>query len=221
MSKWSNLYEKEILSAPSIDIFIQQKLATKKRIIKLINKYADNKKIMELGAGTGVLALYISTLNNNGVDALDKDYDMISLSKKYFLSKFENTNINYLCDDIRNVNVIEKYGVCYSIGILEHYDDSEIIDLIHKQTSISEYVIFGIPTKYFDEDKKMYGNERYLPLRYWRKLIKKSNCKIIEESSYHYLSFLKRITNYKKWFKPNPVHIFVIKKIVECPLLRH
>ncbi len=30
MSKWSNLYEKEILSAPSIDEFIKQKLLIKK-----------------------------------------------------------------------------------------------------------------------------------------------------------------------------------------------
>lgn len=192
MSKWSNLYEEEILSAPSIDIFIKQKLSTKKKVIKLINKYASNKKIMELGAGTGVLALYISSLRNNKVDALDKDHDMILLSKKYFLSKFENSNINYLCDDIRNINVKEKYDVCYSIGILEHYNDDEIMELINKQTSISEYVIFGIPTKYFDENKKMYGNERYLSLQYWRKIIKKSNCKIMEESSYHYLSFLKK-----------------------------
>ncbi len=140
------------------------------------------------------------------------NFDMISLSKKYFLSKFENSNINYLCDNIRNINIKEKYDVCYSIGILEHYNDDEIIELINKQTSISEYVIFGIPTKYFDEDKKMYGNERYLSLHYWRKIIKKSNCKIIKESSYHYLSFSKKIINYKKWFKPNPVHIFVIKK---------
>lgn len=137
---------------------------------------------------------------------------MISLSKKYFSSKFKNLKINYLCDDIKNISVIEKYDVCYSIGVLEHYNDNEIIELINKQTSISEYVIFGIPTKYFDEDKKMDGNERYLSLHYWRKLIKKYNCKIIEESSYHYLNFFKKIMNYKKWFKPNPVHVFVINK---------
>lgn len=118
------------------------------------------------------MALYLSTINNCRVDALDKDYDMISLSKKYFLPKFKNSNINYLCDNIRNINIIEKYDVCYSIGILEHYSDNEIIDLINKQISISEYVIFEIPTKYFDEDKKMCGNERYLSLHYWRKLIK-------------------------------------------------
>jgi len=173
MSKWSELYEKEIFSSLSVDEFIKKKLATKKKIIRLINKYAPNKKIIEMGAGTGVLALHISTLNNNKVDALDKDFDMISLSKKYFLSKFENPNINYLCEDIRNINVVETYDVCYSIGILEHYNDNEIIKLINKQISISETVMIGIPTKYFDEDKKMYGNERYLTLKCWRKLIKK------------------------------------------------
>ena len=209
LSKWSDLYEEEVLSASSVEEFIKQKLSTKKKVIRLINKYASNHNILEVGSGTGVLALYMSTLNDNKVDALDKDFDMIAISKKYFLDKFQDANINYICDDIRNINNI-TYDVCYSIGVLEHYDDSEIINLIHKQISISKYVIIGIPTKYFDEDKKMYGNERYLSLRYWRKLIEKSNCKIVEESSYHYLNFPNRIIHYKKWFKPNPIHIFVI-----------
>lgn len=212
LSKWSILYEKEILSSSSIEKYIEEKLSTKKKVINLINKYATNHSILELGAGTGVLALYISTLNNNYVDALDKDIDMIDLSKKYFLDKFPKANINYICDDIRNIKDIVKYDVGYSIGILEHYEDREIIKLIQKQISICNYVIIGIPTRYFDEDKKMYGNERYLPLNYWRDLIKKSNCRIIEESSYHYLNIWGRLLNYKKWFKPSPVHIFVITK---------
>lgn len=211
MSKWSDLYEKEIHNASSIENYIYEKLRTKKKIIKLINKYAKNHKIMEFGSGTGVLALHLSTLNNK-VTALDMDKDMINLSKKYFYDKFKGNNIKYLCNDIRKLNENIKYDVCYSIGILEHYNDNEIINLINKQTSISRYVIFGIPTKYFDEDKKMYGNERYLPIKHWRKLITKSGCKIIEESSYHYLNCIQRALNYKKIFKPNPVHIFVIEK---------
>lgn len=211
MSKWSMLYEKEILEAESIDNYINEKLKTKKKIIKLINKYSANNKIIELGSGTGILALYISTFGKE-VSALDKDMDMIKLSKKYFYKKFKNNNIKYIYSDIENFCTSEKYDVCYSIGLLEHYSDEEIINLINKQLEISEFVIFGIPTKYFDENKKMYGNERYLPIKYWRKIIKKSGCKIIEESSYHYLNFTKRIINVRKLFKPNPVHVFVIKK---------
>lgn len=211
MSKWSKLYEEEIKKADSLDNYIYNKLKTKTKIIKLINKYATNDNIIEFGSGTGVLALYLSTLNKK-ITVLDKDKDMINLSKKYFLNKFKNGNIKYICEDIKSFKVKDKYDVCYSIGILEHYSDKQIIDLIVKQTKISNYIIFGIPTKYFDENKKMYGNERYLPLNYWRNLIKKAGCKIIEESSYHYLNLFKRFLNFKKYFKPNPVHIFVIKK---------
>ena len=211
MSKWSRLYEDEINKTSSLDEYIYNKLKTKKKIMRLINKYATNHKVMELGSGTGVLALKISTLNHC-VTALDSDKDMISLSKKYFLDKFKNPQIDYVCSDIRTFTTAQRFDVIYSIGILEHYSDSEIIDLINKQTLISNIVIFGIPTKYFDEDKKMYGNERYLPIRYWRRLIKKSGCRIIEESSYHYLNIFQRLLNYKKYFRPNPVHIFVIKK---------
>ena len=44
----------------------------------------------------------------------------------------------------------------------------------------------------FGFEVKKYGNERYLSPQHWRKIIKKSNCKIIGESSYHYLSFFKK-----------------------------
>lgn len=159
MSKWSELYENEI-NKTSLDNYIYDKLKTKKNVIKLINKYANNHKIMELGSGTGILALHLSTLGNY-VTALDLDEDMIELSKNYFFNKFNNTKINYICADIRDFNSSEMFDVIYSIGILEHYSDSEIIDLINKQISISRIVIFGIPTKYFDENKKMYGNERW------------------------------------------------------------
>lgn len=211
MSKWSKLYEQEIKST-TLENYVSNKLKSKKQIIKLINKYSPNNKVMEFGSGTGILALYLSTMNKH-VTALDLDNDMIKLSKKYFLPYFKDANINYVNTDIRDFNTDYNFDVTYSIGVLEHYSDKEIIDLLHKQLTMSNYVIFGIPTTYFDEAKKMYGNERYLSLRYWRKLIKQSKCKIIKESSYHYLNIFQRLINLKKWFKPNPVHIFVVQNL--------
>lgn len=210
MSKWSDLYEAEILNT-TIDDYITNKLKSKKKVVRTICKYVTNHKIMEFGSGTGILALYLSSFGNK-VTAVDLDKDMIALSKKYFLDRFKNVNMKFICSDIRDINVKNKFDVCYSIGVLEHYTDVEIKDLINKQIEISNYVIFGIPTKYFDEDKKMYGNERYLSLSYWRKLVKDSGCEIIEETSYHYLNFFQRLIDFRKIFKPNPVHIFVIKK---------
>lgn len=209
MSKWSKLYEEEIKET-DVKSYIEEKLRTKGTIIKLINKYANNKKVMEVGSGTGILSLKIATMGNE-VIALDSDADMIDLSKKYFLPEFDNPNITYVNKDIREYKSKKRLDVIYSIGILEHYSDEEIIELLNKQLELADYVIFGIPTKYFDPKKKMYGNERYLNIRYWRKLIKKSKGMLIEEGHYHYLNWYQRIFKISKYFKPYPVHIFVVK----------
>lgn len=210
MSKWSKLYEEEIKSSNVYD-YIQEKLRTKGTIIKLIKKYATNGNVMEVGSGTGILALQMASLGNK-VIALDSDADMIALSKKYFLNEFNGVNITYVNKDIRDYKSKEKIDVIYSIGILEHYNDDEIIELLNKQLELSKYVIFGIPTKYFDPKKKMYGNERYLSIKYWRSLIEKSNGQLVEESHYHYLNWYQRIFKISKYFKPYPVHIFVLKR---------
>ncbi len=116
MSKWSKLYEKEIRET-DVKSYISEKLRTKDTIIKLINKYAINSKIMEVGSGTGILSLKLATMGNNVV-ALDSDADMIALSKKYFLKEFDCPNIKYVNKDIRGYNAKEMFDVIYSIGIL-------------------------------------------------------------------------------------------------------
>ena len=78
--------------------------------------------------------------------------------------------------------------------------------------NIASTVIVGIPTKYFDDDEAMYGDERFLKIKYWRKMIEKSGGKIIEEKSCHFLTKPRIILNFKKYFRPYPYRIFVIKK---------
>ena len=78
--------------------------------------------------------------------------------------------------------------------------------------NISKYVIFGIPSTYFNMNEKMLGNERGLSLKEWEKLIHKANGRIIEETSFHYYKFFRRLLEVKKWFKPKAFWLFVIEK---------
>ena len=52
--------------------------------------------------------------------------------------------------------------------------------MINEQLRISDYCVFSVPTSYFE--KKMLGNERFLSRKQWRKIISKSNGKIIKET---------------------------------------
>ena len=73
----------------------------------------------------------------------------------------------------------------------------EIVETLKQQMNISKYVIFGIPSTYFNMNEKMLGNERGLTLDEWKNLIHKANGKIVE---------------IKKWFKPKTIWLFVIEK---------
>ena len=63
------------------------------------------------------------------------------------------------------------YDVSYSNGVLEHFNDEQIIATLKQQLKVSKIVIFGIPTKYFNQNEAMYGDERYMDYGCWRELI--------------------------------------------------
>lgn len=45
------------------------------------------------------------------------------------------------------------------------------IEILKQQMNISKYVIFGIPSTYFNMNEKMLGNERGLTLKEWKSLV--------------------------------------------------
>lgn len=212
-TNWYNLYENDINKNGGYKSYYKKKIKYRKKFIKKIKKYA-NSKVLESGCGTGVISINLAN-NNLTSYAVDNDKNMLELVKKISIS--QNSNIpNLIDEDIFKVHKQfkkDEIDVTYSIGVYEHYNDKEIKRLLKYQLKISKYVFIGIPTKYFNETEKLYGNERFLKIKYWRKLLSSVNCKIVEEFSCYNDNFFKRLLKYKKWFKPAPIHIFVVKKL--------
>lgn len=216
INNWGIIYQKDIDKKGGNIPYILNKINKKKKLINLVKKYATNN-IVECGSGTSVLSMHLSSLGYNVV-AIDIEDDVIKLSKKlandYFKKTKNKGKLKFEKKSIFNLNYKkDEFDVAFSNGVLEHFTDEEIIKTIKQQLYISKTLIIGIPTKYFESKEAKYGNERVLPLSYWRNLIKKSGGKIIEESSMHREPFKKRILNYKKYFKPKPYHIFIVKKL--------
>lgn len=209
---WYEIYIKEIEEKKSISNYINDKIKTKKNLIELIKKYAPNKKIIEAGSGTGVLSTYLASIGFDSL-AIDIDKDILKLSKNIAQQYKSKNKPKFKLDSILDLNYHkEEFDVSFSNGVLEHFTDKEIITTLKKQMKIAKIVIVGIPTKYFDDKEAMYGDERFLKIKYWREIIEKSGGKIIEEKSCHYLTKIKILFNFKKYFRPFPYRIFVIKK---------
>lgn len=209
---WYEIYIDEINEKGSISNYVNNKIKTKKNLIDLIKKYSPNKKIIEAGSGTGILSTYLASLGFDSV-AIDIDKDILNLSKKIAKEYGAKNNPKFMIDSILKLNYKNKeFDVSFSNGVLEHFSDKEIIKTIKKQLKIANTVIVGIPTKYFDDNEAMYGDERFLKLKFWREIISQAGGKIIEEKSCHFLTKPKILLNFKKYFRPFPYRIFVIQE---------
>lgn len=208
---WYSLYKKEIVREDSPEKYIYKKVKYKKKLINLIRKYAGNK-VLEAGCGTGVISSYVSTLGYQ-VTGIDIDDKILQLATD-LSSKIKNSNVIFEKKSIFEMPFTKhEFDVSFSNGVLEHFSDIQIIDALKKQSYIANYVIFGIPTRYFKKSEAMYGDERYLSIKFWRNLIMQANCEILEEKNMQYESFFKRIKRVNKYLKPRPFRIFVIRSI--------
>ena len=145
--------------------------------------------------------------------AMDLEKEMVENAKKRF--KKYMCKCKVIQGDINNIPFKDKFfSVTHSSGVLEHYSDSEIVNMINEQLRVSDYCVFSVPTSYFE--KKMLGNERFLSRKQWRKIISKSNGKTIKETGYHYKTLKNRIIDIikkpKRLFKPIAMFTFVLKE---------
>ena len=211
-AKWYELYKIDIEEFAKPDDYIKYKLKYKKIFINKVIKYAKNKKVIEMGCGTGLMAGYLQKLGLK-VTALDLSQAVLDYAKEIAEQSEIIKPCKYEQGDILNLKYKKNsFDVSYSNGVLEHFNDEEIIEILKQQMNISRYVIFGIPSTYFNMNEKMLGNERTLTLKEWKSLIERAGGRLVEQTSFHYYKIYRRIFEVKKWFKPKAFWLFILEK---------
>lgn len=214
--KWNTLYRNYInKNFSDWDEYFNIKMKLKRKFIKQVLKYSvSGKPILECGCGTGKTSILLSSYGITTY-AMDIEKEMVKETKKKSKEMYPENLVNVFEGDIRTIPYENKFfSVSHSSGVLEHYSDEEIVNLINEQLRVSDYCVFSVPTKYFE--KKMLGNERFLSRKEWKNIISKSNAKIIKESGYHYKTLKYRLLDIMKKtnriFKPVALYLFVLKE---------
>ena len=210
--KWYELYKIDIEEFKKPDDYIKYKLKYKRKFIDKVIKYSENKKVIELGCGTGLMAGYLQKRGLN-VTALDLSQTVLNYAHEIASQSNIIAPCKYEQGDILNLKYKKNsFDISYSNGVLEHFNDDEIVKILQQQMNISKYVIFGIPSTYFNMNEKMLGNERGLTLDEWKALIEKAGGNLVEQTSFHYYKLYRRIFEIRKWFKPKAFWLFIIEK---------
>jgi len=177
---------------------------------EIINFTNKDSFLLELGSGSGLssLSLFFSDRKNILVSDIDEKV-LININKSI---PFLNTkNI-----DMFNIQISKKIDCIFHQGLMEHFSDEDIIRSLTEQSKFAKLIIFDIPNNRRFTKVQEFGNERFLSVRKWSKLIRKSNLRIIKISGRRlpkFLNFLQNNYFIKKFFGTSS--IFVCKSLNE------
>jgi len=214
---FSNYYQKEIERYGGTKKYILAKANEKEPLLSRVIKYSNNGTILEAGSGSSSNSIHLANEGHN-VISIDVDPKILTLAKN--LSESFKNKPRFLKKEISKFH--EKCSVVFSHGVLEHFEDKEIINLINKELEIGRYTIFSIPSDFFRQNQAINGDERFMSRKKWRSLISKTDGTIVEEFSYFYdpdnikLKILKFIFKITKGILPikKPYIGFVVRKNV-------
>jgi len=199
MDKWRNLYLREIMYRyGSYENYLAQKFILQKPFLDMIEQsIISDKPLIECGAGTAKRSAFFAALGHNAF-AVDLDDGMLEMAKRTSIVISPNNPVTIVKNDILNLPYENKsFSVSHSGGVLEHYQDDEIVAMLKEQMRVSDKVCFSVPSTYYGEEK-MYGDERRLTERQWNNLIYESGAKITSTVQYHGRPLKHRIIDIAK-----------------------
>lgn len=112
------------------------------------NTNLRNPNILELGAGTGKDSEWLIKRYGGKATLIDNCRYVISKANKRFHKK--KVRINYIKSNIEDINYKNQFDLVFSIGLVEHFYNQDLINIFKKHTNASKksgYVIIFVPHK--------------------------------------------------------------------------
>ncbi len=150
-------------------------------LIRMIQKHvSQGGKLLETGFGSGATALILADMGFR-VTAVDVDEKVVQrLRDRVF---FPEKKLNVQRMDMFALEAGEnEFDAAYHQGVLEHFSDAQIVQALSEQQRIAKMVVFDVPNNRCREQS--YGDERFLTLDHWKKLIGEAGLQVVEHHGY-------------------------------------
>jgi len=142
---------------------IVQHINNQRAFIEVCQQYCMGKRLLEIGTGTGLVAIYLSQA---GFDVTGLDYDLGVLGLNRRLNHRFEGNVNLVQGDMFGLPFSSgAVDLGYHQGLLEHFDPPEIIEALQEQLRVCRRIVFSVPTVRWTGG--LIGNERLLTGSQW------------------------------------------------------
>lgn len=127
------------------------------KTINLINKYFDKKvEILDIGTGSGCIAITLSKMINSNVDGIDISLDALNVAKEN--NRLNGTNVSFFQSDVFS-NVNKKYDIIISNPPYIAYNE-EIMDIVYNNEP--HMALFAENNGLYFYDKIIKESSKYL-----------------------------------------------------------
>ncbi len=218
--RWEKFYREEI----SLKRFLELTDLHRPFTDRIINYswHDKQRRLLEVGVGTGVLSIYLSFQGFN-VTAIDNNSDVLERAAQ--LNARLGGGCKFCEMDMFRLDYTEgSFDTVFHQGVLEHYDEETIKKAISEQLRAGKRVIFSVPSeKYGVHD---FGDENLWPFKRWKHLLK--SFRVIDAFGYHlvprgrlhrrldyFLFGMARLVSERFWDKQNIPHARQIGFVLE------
>jgi len=169
-------------------------------------------RVLEVGAGSGSLSIFFSTLGLSAVCA-DNNADVLETAK--INCRRLNGNVTFiLADGFSELPFDDEFDVSFSQGVAEHFTDEQIRLFINNQLKISKKVMLSVPNSSYCQS---FGDERLLTVTQWTDILVTFNIKEIKNYGVEIpgRSFLRHKLSRLKIadiFRPHHIYIEIERK---------
>lgn len=164
MKSWKAMYENVCGSRRLLEGNIMNHGEFVAELARLV-KAGD--RVLEVGSGTGVLGWPVAQ-SGVKVISLDNDPEIIWMAK--INCAVLEAEIEFKEGDAFKIPYPDNsFNLTYSEGLLEHYNDKAIHELLAEQFRVAPIVVVGVPLK--GCKGITFGNERWLTPEEWEEII--------------------------------------------------
>lgn len=125
------------------------------------------KSILEVGTGSGGMAIFLSWL---GFEVTSIDIEQGVLDKAQQEVDRLNGKVSLVkADGFKMPFKDQEFDLIIHQGLLEHFSNQEIVDLITEQLRVAKRVLFSVPNHLYM--RKDFGNERLMDKAAWEQIL--------------------------------------------------
>lgn len=144
--KWDSIAQTCAISGSEAQLEVARKLAALLKSLK-----PKVSRVLEAGCGAGFTSLFLG-IEGFDVDLLDISERMLEKAKDAFDGRRDYPALkpNFFCANLMETSLqtlsTQAYDCVFNIGLLEHYEESEIINLLRAMARLSKaYVVAMVP----------------------------------------------------------------------------